>query len=111
MAWKLPNKFRRVFTRSTPYQLGFTTKFRDIKNYWINNNQNKRKTKTCGFYMQRIILVNSQIKENTNDDECCYHIVRKYHKTYIFMSPKILFLIIYCFIVCLFFIKEAVVLS
>ena len=25
-----------------------------IENYWINNNQNKRKTKTCGFYIQRL---------------------------------------------------------
>ena len=36
--------------------------------YWINNNQNKRKTKTCSFCMQRIRLAINQIKENIEDD-------------------------------------------
>ena len=61
--------------------------------------------------MKRIILVTSQIKGNIKDDDWGQQVVRKYHKTYIFMSPKILFLIIYCFKVCVFFIKEVVVLS
>ena len=42
---------------------------------------------------------------------CHQQILQKYHTTYIFISSKILFFIIYCFKVCLFFIKEAVVLS
>ena len=112
MAWKLPNSFRRVLTRSTPHQLSFKrSKLLVNKKIFDQQNQNKRKTKTCGFCMQRIILVTSQIKGNVKDDEWCQHTVRKYHKTYIFMSPKIPFLIIYCFKVCPFFIKEAVILS
>ena len=40
--------------------------------------------------MQRIIMIINQIKGNIKDDMWCQHIVRKYCKTYIFMSPKIL---------------------
>ena len=40
--------------------------------------------------MQRIIVIINQIKGNIKDDMWCQHIVRKYCKTYIFMSPKIL---------------------
>ena len=42
---------------------------------------------------------------------CHQHIVQKYHTTYIFISSRILFLIIYGFKECIFFIKEVVVLS
>ena len=40
--------------------------------------------------MQRIIMVINQIKGNIKDDMWYQHIVRKYCKTYIFMSSKIL---------------------
>ena len=52
MAWELPNSFRRGFKTSTSHQLSFTTQFQKdqkswlIKNCYIKNNQNKRKTTT-----------------------------------------------------------------
>ena len=61
MAWELPSSFRRTFT--TRGQKSWL-----IEKYWMNNNQSKRKTKTCGFCMQTIKLVINQIKENIKDD-------------------------------------------
>ena len=63
--------------------------------------------------MQRIALVINQSKGNVKDDvrRCHQHIIQKYHTTYIFISSKILFLINYCFKVCVLFIKDAVFLS
>ena len=59
------------------------------------------------------MLVITQIKENIKDNmlSCHHHIVRKYHKTHIFVYSNTLFFIIYCFKVCLFSIKEMVFLS
>ena len=62
--------------------------------------------------MQKITLVINRIKGYIKDDmsRCHQQILQKYNTTYIFISSKILFFIIYSFKVCLFFIKEAVVL-
>ena len=47
MDWKLPSSFRRVFTTRTSHQLTSMTSFKRlkilVKNYWINNYQNKFK--------------------------------------------------------------------
>ena len=58
--------------------------------------------------MEGIALVIDQTKGNIKDNvgQCYQRIVQKYHTTYIFISPKILVLIIECFEICLFFIKE-----
>ena len=39
-----------------------------MENYWINKNQNKPKIKACGFCMQRITLIITQIKGNIKND-------------------------------------------
>ena len=63
--------------------------------------------------MQRMTLVINPIKGYIKDHMWQYHqhIVQKYHTTYIFISSKTLSLIIYYFELCIFFIKEAVILS
>ena len=58
--------------------------------------------------MQKITVVLDQIKGNVKDSvwRCHQHIVQKHHTTYIFISSKILFLIIYWFKVCIFFFNQ-----
>ena len=59
--------------------------------------------------MQKITLVLDQIKTNIKDDiwRCHQHIVQKHHTSYIFISSKILQLIIYCFNICIFFYQRS----
>ena len=57
--------------------------------------------------MQRITLALNQIKGSIQDDMCHQHIFQKYHTTYVFISSRILFLIIYCLKVCIFFYQRS----
>ena len=86
------NKFQKVKNLGQLKIIGLTITRTNVK-------------KTCGFCMQRIMLVLNQIKGDIKENIwwCHQHIVQKYRIKHILVSSKLLFLIIYCFKVCLSF--------
>ena len=92
MSWDLKSSFRREFTTSTSIGLIFKTKFQEvidlsltkiIKLTIIKANTKLlmlNAKKNCGSSIERIVLV---------------IVMYKYHTSYISISSKVLFLIIY----------------